>query len=171
MRGSVAGAVAVRKKTILFSVDRLNDAVYINDIVLEASAIWRCLRSEGQMATWAEKFEARQLRYAEEAKARMHDTSELDAYPLSEGLCYFIGWDGGLVKIGYSRNVSRRRGELAGTSAMYKLRIMATARGGRDREMHYHRLFRSASVGNEWFNLTPEIEAEIARLNQMEQAA
>jgi len=39
MRGSLAGAVSVRKKTILFSVDRVNDAVYINDIVLEASAI------------------------------------------------------------------------------------------------------------------------------------
>jgi hypothetical protein len=33
MRGSVAGAGAVRKKTILFSVDHINDAVYINGIV------------------------------------------------------------------------------------------------------------------------------------------
>ena len=33
MRGSVAGAVAVRKKTILFSVDPINDAVYVNGIV------------------------------------------------------------------------------------------------------------------------------------------
>jgi len=37
MRGSVAGAVEVRKKTILFSVAYINDAVYINGIVLEAS--------------------------------------------------------------------------------------------------------------------------------------
>lgn len=37
MRGSVAVVIAVRKKTVLFSVDHINDAVYINDIVLEAS--------------------------------------------------------------------------------------------------------------------------------------
>jgi hypothetical protein len=37
MRGSVAEAVSGCKKTVLFSVDRENDAVYINGILLEAS--------------------------------------------------------------------------------------------------------------------------------------
>ena len=89
--------------------------------------------------------------------------AEMDNAPLSWGLCYFIGCDEGMVKIGWSKDVNRRFNELRGPS-IYKLEILATARGGRERERHYHRLFEADALGGEWFTLSPAILAEIARL-------
>jgi hypothetical protein len=99
------------------------------------------------------------------AERERQSIANMDAEPLSEGLCYFIGCDEGLVKIGWSKNVAQRRKALQAAS-MYKLRILATARGGRTREMYYHRKFWDHAVGGEWFRRCPEIETEIAKLNE-----
>lgn len=95
----------------------------------------------------------------------------LDNSPLHVGLCYFIGateWHTNgpveIIKIGYSRQVSHRLSVLRSTSGPYKLTLLATARGGRGREMFYHHKFMEHAVGGEWFNPAPEILAEIARL-------
>ncbi|MBB5709369.1 GIY-YIG nuclease family protein [Sphingomonas xinjiangensis] len=90
--------------------------------------------------------------------------AEMDAAPLTWGLCYFIGCDEGMVKIGWSKDVNRRLAELKGPS-LYKLNVLAAARGGREREAYYHQKFDAHALGNEWFTRCPEIEAEIARLN------
>jgi Meiotically up-regulated gene 113 len=99
------------------------------------------------------------------------DEIEMDSMPESEGVCYFFGCEGVLVKIGYTRNLNQRINNLKGNTGPYRLRLLATARGGRTREMHYHRKFRAHSVGNEWFEFAPEIEAEIARLTAKDLAA
>lgn len=77
--------------------------------------------------------------------------------------CYFIGGDHGLIKIGYSYNPHERLKALQLGSPV-DLRVLATAPGGAARERAYHDQFAEARVRGEWFSRTPEIEAEIARL-------
>lgn len=90
---------------------------------------------------------------------------EMDAISERAGVCYFIGCTEGLVKIGFSKNVHKRLASLR-SSSPFRLTLLATINGGRTRERYYHQRFASHSIGDEWFARAPEIEAEIARLNQ-----
>lgn len=83
---------------------------------------------------------------------------------------YFISGETGPIKIGESSNLRNRLSNLQAASPVV-LSILATCPGGSKREREYHRQFASARLHGEWFARTPEIEAEIARLNHMEQAA
>lgn len=111
----------------------------------------------------AERHEYRMQQARERDERQFYDF--IASAPASDGQCYFIGCDEGLVKIGHSQCVSRRLGNLQSNS-IYKLRILATCGGGRTAEMRYHRKFEEHSVGGEWFSRCPEIEAEIERLNE-----
>lgn len=99
--------------------------------------------------------------------ARMEDSiRSMDAAPLSEGECYFFGSrEAGIVKIGFSTSLVQRLNRLRSGSLFWKMTLLATARGGRSREVHYHRLFRDHAMGGEWFYLRPDILEEIDRLN------
>lgn len=112
-----------------------------------------------------EKIERQRL----EREARI--VAELDDSPLSDGLCYFIGCDvdqdSPIVKIGFSIAVRRRFRQLKSNAGLCKLTMLATARGGRAREMHYHRQFAVHRCGGEWFRLHADIVAEIAALNSI----
>lgn len=87
-----------------------------------------------------------------------------------EGLCYFIGSADGHIKIGYSKELWRRFGEIR-NSVPFEIDMLATARGGRYREAYYHQKFAAARAFGEWFARTPEIEAEIAHLVERSKAA
>lgn len=78
--------------------------------------------------------------------------------------CYFIGGDEGLIKIGFSYNPQERLKSLQLGSPI-TLRVLATAPGGAARERAYHEQFAAMRVRGEWFERTPEIEFEIARLS------
>ena len=89
---------------------------------------------------------------------------EMDSDPISEGLCYFWGDVNVLIKIGYSRNVNQRIRALNSSSGPYCFSLLAMARGGRDREMHYHHRFQAHRWSGEFFNPHPDIVAEIDKL-------
>lgn len=107
-----------------------------------------------------------------DARLAALDKAYLDeciAAPLSEGICYFFGCKEGLLKIGYTRNLYQRFNRLKSNFGLYKLEILATARGGNCRERYYHRKFAEHHRGNEWFDTAPEIEAEIALLRERDE--
>jgi hypothetical protein len=106
----------------------------------------------------AEKIERRRVEREQQAIA------EMDAMNPKYGVCYFIGCEEGLVKIGYSANLNQRFNTIK-SGSLYKLSILATANGGRSREAFYHHKFAEHRFSGEWFSRCPEIEAEIARLN------
>lgn len=80
---------------------------------------------------------------------------------------YFIGGDAGAVKIGSASSPVERLASLQCGSPI-PLRILAVAAGGYAVEREYHRRFESARSHGEWFQRTPEIEAEIARLASLQ---
>jgi hypothetical protein len=77
---------------------------------------------------------------------------------------YFVGCDSGPVKIGLSINVKNRLATLQ-SACPFKLKILAIVSGGRSGEADYHRKFSSARLHGEWFERSPEILAELDRLN------
>jgi len=118
--------------------------------------------------TFMERQAARMARYeveiaARKAAERAQWIAEMDAMGDRFGVCYFIGWAGDLVKIGYSSALAQRFGTIC-RDTPFKIGLMATAAGGRDRERHYHRRFEEHRAFGEWFERCPEIEAEIERL-------
>lgn len=83
---------------------------------------------------------------------------------------YFIGPKRGPVKIGEATcPLHRLRSLQCGNHE--QLYVLATCSGGQAAEREYHRRFASARLHGEWFAPTPEIEAEIARLNDRSEAA
>ena len=80
------------------------------------------------------------------------------------GLVYFIGWEGGPVKIGVASDTVTRLRTLQ-TACPYPLKTLAISGGGILRERAYHRRFAASRLEGEWFARTPELEDEIARLN------
>jgi hypothetical protein len=78
-------------------------------------------------------------------------------------LCYFIGGDYGSIKIGHSLYPGSRLESLQSASPI-KLRILATALGGVEREMAYHFQFQRLRLQGEWFSRHRVILKEIKRL-------
>lgn len=89
----------------------------------------------------------------------LHRLADSDA----RGLCYFIGGETGPVKIGFSVDVASRLRAIQ-THSPIPLSILATRAGGAAREGAYHRQFAEHRLHGEWFERTPELLAEIARL-------
>lgn len=81
----------------------------------------------------------------------------------ADGYAYFCGPQGGPIKIGFSRDPGERLYRLQ-TGYPERLHLWAEAEGGKPQEAAYHARFADAWIGGEWFARTPEIEAEIARL-------
>lgn len=79
---------------------------------------------------------------------------------------YFIGGESGPIKIGISGGPNSRLAALQIGSPI-PLRIMATISGDLEMELAYHTRFASCRLHGEWFERTPELMAEIARLNSL----
>lgn len=79
---------------------------------------------------------------------------------------YFIGPASGPVKIGIAAKPMDRLKALQ-TSHHERLEILATCEGGMEQERNYHTRFEADRLSGEWFTRTPEIEAEIARLQPL----
>lgn len=93
--------------------------------------------------------------------ARLHAQADRSS---SRAKCYFIGVEDGPIKIGYSVDVQSRFSAIQSCSPV-RLKIFAVASGGEAREEAYHYQFHEHRLHGEWFSRTPEIEAEITRLN------
>lgn len=78
--------------------------------------------------------------------------------------CYFIGGEDGPVKIGFTDNLPKRLKALQSHSPV-PLQVLAVTGGGIFAEMEYHERFAQHRLHGEWFERTPEIEAEIERLS------
>jgi hypothetical protein len=85
--------------------------------------------------------------------------------PIKDSFVYFVGGDDGSIKIGEALDPARRLRELQCGSPVL-LRILATATGGQRQERAYHDRFHAHRLHGEWFARVPEIEAEIARLQE-----
>ncbi len=125
------------------------------------------LRTSFRGMTWAQKSEARQLAYREQALVReAEQVAIMDSMSDCAGLCYFFASADDRVKIGYSGCVSRRLRQVRYTTA-YRTIVAATARGGMSRETHYHARFAEHRLEGEWFTLHPDIIDEIDRLRPL----
>lgn len=80
-------------------------------------------------------------------------------------LVYFIGAESGPIKIGMAIDPASRLAGLQ-TSHHEKLSILATREGGQERERAYHARFAASRLNGEWFDRTPELLAEIARVSE-----
>ena len=92
---------------------------------------------------------------------RLHGLADAEA---GGPVCYFVGGNSGPVKIGYATNLRSRLQNIQEGSP-HKLGVLATANGGPFRERAYHQQFAAHHIRGEWFERTPEIIAEIERLN------
>lgn len=88
--------------------------------------------------------------------------ADIEAHP-GTGYCYFIGASEGPIKIGFSRDPARRLYQLR-RETPEDIRLLAKVSGGADRERYYHEVFAEHHRGGEWFERTPELLAEIAKL-------
>lgn len=111
----------------------------------------------------AEAYEAKLA--AARLKREQQSLADMDAMPAHFGLCYFVGnLEAGLVKIGFSRQLSTRMNRLRG-QALFPLSVLATINGAADRERYYHDKFAASRFSGEWFEITPGILAEIEAIN------
>jgi hypothetical protein len=80
---------------------------------------------------------------------------------------YFIGGDIGAIKIGLSTDPAKRLAALQCGSPI-PLRILAVGIGDRTAEWMYHTVhFGASRLHGEWFERTPELLAEIDRINAL----
>lgn len=77
---------------------------------------------------------------------------------------YFIAADHGPIKIGRAIRPESRLADLQ-CGYPYRLKVLATIRGGNGLERGYHERFAEHRLEGEWFDRHPEILAEIDRLN------
>lgn len=83
----------------------------------------------------------------------------------AQSAVYFIGGDEGAIKIGVSIAPLERLATMQ-MGCPIPLRILALVDGGTALEREYHQRFAEAHSHGEWFHRSPEILAEIARLNE-----
>lgn len=79
-------------------------------------------------------------------------------------LVYFIGSESGPIKIGIASQPIYRLKSLQ-TGHHERLELLATCEGGQPLEYAYHQRFAEHRLAGEWFKRTPELLAEIERLN------
>jgi hypothetical protein len=79
-------------------------------------------------------------------------------------LVYFIRHSDGPVKIGIAYDVAKRLKALQ-TGHYADLTVLAVRTGGRKREADYHARFKAHALRGEWFHASPEVMAEIAKIN------
>lgn len=91
--------------------------------------------------------------------------AEIAAAAATKQYVYFIGAASGPIKIGIAIRPPARLSGLQ-TSHHEKLELLATCEGDLELEKAYHRRFAANRLSGEWFERTPEIEAEIERLNR-----
>lgn len=77
---------------------------------------------------------------------------------------YFIGSDGGPIKIGYTKDITIRLRDLRLANAL-PLSLLASTNGRTKLEREYHARFAAHRLHGEWFAPHPDILAEIDRLN------
>lgn len=99
-----------------------------------------------------------------ERTAALMTMTKLRSETLERQQVYFIGGDIGPVKIGKAMRPEGRLRDLQ-CGYPYELKVLALVEGGAGVEEGYHRQFGSCRLSGEWFERTPEIEAEIERLN------
>lgn len=87
------------------------------------------------------------------------------------GSIYFIGGETGCIKIGWTGQSAEQRRKDLQCGSPIKLFVLAVARGGMSVEQEYHRRFKDSRSHGEWFERTPELMAEIIRLNEAKEAA
>jgi len=80
-----------------------------------------------------------------------------------KGTVYFAAAGPVAIKIGVASDPVRRIRELQRGNHR-EIVLLATTKGGRLAERHYHQRFAAHQIRAEWFERCPEIEAEIARL-------
>jgi hypothetical protein len=79
------------------------------------------------------------------------------------GTIYFVGPQGGPIKIGFATRLAFRIRDLRLANAL-PLEIWASVEGPPSLEREYHKRFASHRLHGEWFEPHPDILAEIARL-------
>lgn len=82
----------------------------------------------------------------------------------SVGSIYFVGPEGGPIKIGFASRLEFRLKDLRTMNA-FPLVVHAVAQGSPSLERAYHKRFAEHRLHGEWFSAHPEILAEIERLN------
>jgi len=70
--------------------------------------------------------------------------------PDDKRLIYFIGWDGGPIKIGLADDIRVRLRTLQ-VACPYKLKVLAAVAGGLKREKSFHAQFAHRRLRGEWF--------------------
>lgn len=81
-----------------------------------------------------------------------------------EGTTYFVGPEGGPIKIGFASRLEYRLKDLRTMNA-YPLVVHAKVFGPLTLERAYHARFAAHRLHGEWFAPHPDILAEIERLN------
>lgn len=82
------------------------------------------------------------------------------------GTIYFVGPEGGPIKIGFASRLEFRLRELRTMNA-FPLMVHATLEGHPSLKRDYHRKFAAHRLHGEWFAPHPDILAEIDRLNAL----
>jgi hypothetical protein len=83
----------------------------------------------------------------------------------SDPVVYFVGDQVGPIKIGFSTDVWERFRRLR-NSMPGELRMLAARSGSKALEREYHQRFHAWRLHGEWFERTPELLAEIDRVNR-----
>jgi hypothetical protein len=86
--------------------------------------------------------------------------------PPANHLVYFVGGETGPVKIGFTQQPIKARLVCIQNGSPIKLHVLATLNCTRINERFYHERFAAHRLHGEWFERTPEIQAEIDRLSR-----
>lgn len=116
------------------------------------------------------KYNVEHLRDAAEALGFDCGPTKYPAPPNGH-IVYFVGGADGPVKIGWTQQPIKERLKCIQNGSPVKLRVLATQLAVRQREAWYHRMFADFRLHGEWFERTPELLAEIDRLNELVKAA
>ncbi|QUT04085.1 GIY-YIG nuclease family protein [Sphingobium phenoxybenzoativorans] len=119
-----------------------------------------CFRVGSLFRVWESKIP----QHVKDRWAQAGVAAEQPVYPQGS-IVYFLAGVEPYVKIGFSNDLAHRVAQLQSGSPV-TLRLLAhLPRGTHHDEKKYHRRFHGSRAVGEWFTLTPEIQAEIDRLN------